>query len=122
MEQECPTFDALRDHGTALVFNDHPWMPRPKEWLDIPGVFTAGTIPIRLLGDRYAIEKVTKSWGETVLDKRMVLKAWAKIVAEALGSGHSVTAFANNHFAGHAPASAELLAELVRGAAGDFER
>jgi uncharacterized protein YecE (DUF72 family) len=49
--------DALRDRGTALVLNDHPWMPRPEEWLALPGVFTAPSVPIRLLGDRYAIER-----------------------------------------------------------------
>jgi len=71
-------------------------MPRPKEWLKIPGIFTADIVPIRLLGDRYAIEKITKTWGETVVDKQKVLDAWAKVVAAALGQGRSVTAFANN--------------------------
>jgi hypothetical protein len=94
-------------------------MPCPQDWLKIPGVFTADTVPIRLLGDRYAIEKITKTWGETVLDKGSVLQAWARIVAEALGHGHSVTAFANNHFEGHGPASAGMLAELVQGAVGE---
>jgi uncharacterized protein YecE (DUF72 family) len=110
--------DALRDRSTALVLNDHPWVPRPDEWLAIPGVFTAPYVPIRLLGDRYAIEKVTKTWGETVIDKRKVLEGWAKIVKAALAAGRSVTAFANNHFAGHAPASIEGLAEAVQGTKG----
>jgi uncharacterized protein YecE (DUF72 family) len=158
---EPALLDALRDRGAALVLNDHPWMPRPEEWLALPGVFTAPSVPIRLLGDRYAIEKITdrrsrdqaapsgpgssalgsrfarsaegwarsrggaprrggagsgcvKTWGETVLDKGKVLEAWAKVVRAALASGHSVTAFANNHFAGYAPKSAEGLAEAVR--------
>ena len=106
--------DALRHRGTALVLNDHPWMPRPEEWLALPGVFTAPSVPIHLLGDRYAIEKVTKTWGETVLDKGKALEGWAKVVRAALASGRAVTAFANNHFAGYAPASAEGLWEKVK--------
>jgi len=89
-------------------------MPRTDEWLALPGVFTAASVPIRLLGDRYAIKKATKTWGETVVDKGKVLEAWAKVVSAALAAGRAVTAFANNHFAGYAPASAEGLAEMVK--------
>jgi len=35
-------------------------------------------------------------------------------VAAALAAGRTVTAFANNHFAGYAPTSAEGLAEMVK--------
>lgn len=109
---------ALRDRKVALVLNDHPWMPAPEAWAKIPGVFTAATVPLRLLGDRYGIEKITKTWGAVVVDQRTRLKAWAKVAGEALGKDLRVTAFVNNHFAGHAPASAEDLAKLVRKQAG----
>ena len=42
------------------------------------------------------------------------MEDWAKVVRAALASGRAVTAFANNHFAGYAPASAEGLAGMVK--------
>jgi hypothetical protein len=55
------------------------------------------------------------TWGGDGAGQGEGREARAKVVRAALASGRSVTAFANNHFAGHAPASAEGLAEVVRG-------
>jgi hypothetical protein len=46
--------------------------------------------------------------------RRSKAQAPAKVVAAALAADRSVTAFANNHFAGYAPTSAEGLAEMVK--------
>jgi uncharacterized protein YecE (DUF72 family) len=113
-----PLLDALRERDVSLVLNDHPWMPKPSAWSRIPGVFTARHVLVRLLGDRYAIEDITKTWGKTVLDKGGVVRAWAQVIAQALDLGCDVTAFANNHFSGYGPDSAELLFESVQEASG----
>lgn len=117
-----PLFKALRDRATPLVLNDHPWMPRPEAWASMPGAFTSDRVVIRLLGDRKAIETVTKTWGATVVDREGVLAAWAGVIANALEEGRSVAAFVNNHFSGFAPDASLRLAELVdrrvRGALG----
>jgi uncharacterized protein YecE (DUF72 family) len=103
--------DALRERDTALVLVDHPWMPSPKGYGEIEGILTSDHVPIRLIGDRYGIEKITKSWGKVVLDRSSRLRGWASLVGEALADGKRLRVFANNHYAGHGPAT---IRELVR--------
>ncbi|MHC5081479.1 MAG: DUF72 domain-containing protein [Planctomycetota bacterium] len=104
---------ALRERDVALVLVDHAWMPSPQQYLEEEELFTADFVPIRLLGDRVAIEKITKSWASVVVERTPRLRAWAEVIRAALASGREVTAFANNHYAGYGPATALLLAELV---------
>jgi uncharacterized protein YecE (DUF72 family) len=106
-------FDSLRDRRVPLVLIDHAWMPPPKELAKIDTLFTGDRVPIRLLGDRYGIEKITRTWEKTVVDREERLQDWAGLIREALKSGRDVNAFANNHYAGHAPSTARRLAELV---------
>jgi uncharacterized protein YecE (DUF72 family) len=104
---------ALRERGVALVLLDHAWMPPPEAWGRLEGAITTGHVPIRLIGDRYGIEKITKTWEAVVVDREDRLAAWAELIRTALGAGRTVTAFVNNHYSGHGPASARRLAELV---------
>ncbi|MHC4781096.1 MAG: DUF72 domain-containing protein [Planctomycetota bacterium] len=106
-------FDALRDRQTALVLIDHPWMYPPDRLATMAGIFTADFLPIRLLGDRRGVEKITKTWEEVVIDRTARLESWADLTRGALARGLDVTAFVNNHFSGHAPATAALFAEMV---------
>lgn len=105
--------EGLRERGVALVFVDHIWMPPPEGWLALEGGFTADFLPIRLIGDRHGIEKITKTWEKVVVDQRARVRAWAKVAQAALRAGYDVNAFANNHYAGHGPKTAEMLAEFV---------
>ena len=106
----------LREHRVALVFIDHPYMPRPRDQA-VPERLTSDCAYIRLLGDRYVIEKKTKKWGELVLDRESRLREWAEILIElaAAQAIDNVFAFANNHFAGHGPATCRQLSALLRG-------
>jgi uncharacterized protein YecE (DUF72 family) len=108
-------FDALRDRGAALVLVDHVWMPRPHEYLKMEEALTADFTVVRLLGDRKGIEKVTKKWDRVVEDKSERIAAWAEVIRAVVGKGVTVQAFANNHFAGHAPATIAELAGAVAG-------
>ena len=67
---------------------------------------------MRFLGDHKAIEKITKSWNETVIDRTPEIEAWAPIIRELREQGVDVFGYFNNHFSGHAPEAIELFREV----------
>ena len=109
--------DALRQRGVALALNDQSWMPEwmndPAEWrqrdLDL---LTANFTYIRWLGDRKGIEEVTKSWDKTIVDRTSDLQKWVEACVQIRRRGATIYAYANNHYAGHAPATLALFAGL----------
>ena len=96
-------------------------MPGPLEYMQMSDVLTATTIPIRMIGDRHGIEKITKTWGQVVVDRKERIQEWVQLITRGLGLGYDVNVFVNNHFAGHGPAIASTLADQVR-ATGEPER
>ena len=70
---------------------------------------------VRLLGDRQGIEQITTSWDEVVVDRSDRLSALPDALGRLPAKG-DVIVFANNHFAGHAPATCRGLIELVKDA------
>lgn len=106
--------DILRRHGVAAALIDHPYMPEPERQLEM-GMVTTDFSYLRLLGDRYAIEKKTGTWEKLVEDKTARLRQWAGVLRE-ITTRHGATeawAFANNHFAGHGPeTSTQLISHL----------
>jgi uncharacterized protein YecE (DUF72 family) len=105
--------DALREHGVALALIDHSWMPPIGEVLEKIEAITADFTYIRWLGDRKGIEEKTKSWDKTIVDRRRDLEAWVEACRKFLGQRIAVFAFANNHYAGHGPATVRLFEELM---------
>jgi uncharacterized protein YecE (DUF72 family) len=106
-------YDLLRSHHVALALIDHPWMPRPSQ------LFTGGADPVtsdftyvRWLGDRKGIEERTKTWDQTIVDRRSELTEWANVCWKISGRGVPVFAYANNHYAGHAPATIRLFQQI----------
>jgi len=72
-------------------------------------VITSDFLYVRWLGDRKGIETVTKIWDKTIIDKTSDLEKWVEVLKK-LASGQmkmKTFAFANNHFAGHGPATVE---------------
>ncbi len=102
---------ALRAREVALVLIDHAYMPDPNRLTS--DLFTADFVPFRLLGDRHGIERITKTWEKEVVDHGPRLTHWAELIHQALTVDLHVTAFANNHYAGHGPATASRLKALV---------
>ena len=47
------------------------------------------------------------------MDREIALKRWALLLEKLLGRVPLAWVFANNHFAGHAPATIRTLAEMV---------
>jgi uncharacterized protein YecE (DUF72 family) len=95
--------DALREHGVALVLQDQSWMPLPSEYSFDP--ITADWTYIRWLGDRKAIEEVTKTWDKVVVERAAQLTSWVDFCDHIVKRGVTIFAYANNHYAGHSPAT-----------------
>jgi uncharacterized protein YecE (DUF72 family) len=109
--------DVLRERGVALALIDQSWMPEwmndPREWAERKlDLITADFTYIRWLGDRKGIEAVTKSWDKAVVDRRSELQKWVEACVVIRRRGVDIYAYANNHYAGHGPATLALFAEL----------
>jgi uncharacterized protein YecE (DUF72 family) len=104
--------EVLRDHNTALTLTEQTWMPRPAEIVKKVDPVTGPFGLVRLLGDREAIEKVTTTWGKTVLDKSAELAETAQVI-ESMAEKVPVLVFLNNHYAGHSPSTAKELRGLL---------
>jgi uncharacterized protein YecE (DUF72 family) len=106
--------ECLRAHRAAAVWIDHPYLPPPEEQLAL-GLLTADFAYVRLLGDRYAIEEETKTWDCVVVDRSSRLEAWARVIRliASRADTRRILAYANNHYAGHGPATSRDLAERV---------
>jgi len=93
---EPHTFDVLRRHRAALAWT---------EWRDLPRVteITADFLYLRWLGDRRQIE----TYDRIVVDRAVSFDAWERDLRRVLpGAVREVYGYFNNHWAGHAPASA----------------
>jgi uncharacterized protein YecE (DUF72 family) len=104
--------DLLRDHKIALVLQDRSFMPNPAELTFDP--ITADWTYIRWLGDRKQIEEQTTTWDKVVVDPTRELSSWVDFCYQIRKRGVIVFAYANNHFAGHAPATIKQFQELWR--------
>ena len=106
--------ELLRKHKVAFALIDHPWMSRPSELMRNSEIVTSDFVYARLLGDRYAIEEVTKTWDKTVVDRRSELMEWSAVVDSLLSRDLKVYTYVNNHFAGHSPETLRQFLELLR--------
>ena len=109
-----PAFaDLCRRHSAALVLTDQAWMPHGDEIEQMFDPVTADFSYIRLLGDRKAIEAITKTWGEEVVDNSDRMKRWAAVLQRLAERAIESYVFANNHYSGHAPATARRLRDMI---------
>lgn len=108
-----PLFDLLSEYGVSLALIDHPWMHRPAGLFSREGVLTGSFAYIRWLGDRHGIEKMTTTWDDTVVDRRPDLENWAPHIRDLVGRRIPVFGYVNNHYAGYAPGTLELLGEML---------
>ncbi|PIE24649.1 MAG: hypothetical protein CSA62_02120 [Planctomycetota bacterium] len=105
-------FAALRKRKVPLALIDHAWMPSPDQQRQNKDMLTSDFVYLRLLGDRYGIEKLSKTWDRELVDQSWRISSWADWVKE-LAQERTVFAFANNHFAGFAPASMQKLQQAL---------
>ena len=108
----------LRRRRCALVWVDIAYMPHPCELGSVEELVTTDFVYARLIGDRKKVEAVTTTFDRVVIDCRPRLERWAGMLREALERVPEVYVYANNHYAGFAPATIRELEGLVRGGVG----
>jgi uncharacterized protein YecE (DUF72 family) len=104
--------DVLRERGVALALIDQSWVPRPWELKEKFDLLTVDFTYVRWLGDRKGIEQETKTWDKTVVDRRKDMANWVQLFRQFVGENLKIFAYANNHYAGHAPATVKLFLDL----------
>ncbi len=104
--------ETLRERAVALALVDHAWLPRPGELFERFDPITADFTYIRWLGDRKGIEEHTKTWDRVIVDRREELREWGEICRRIAKRRVLIFAFANNHYAGHAPATVEMFRDI----------
>jgi uncharacterized protein YecE (DUF72 family) len=102
--------DILRAYEVALVLQDRTRMPSPSELNFDP--ITADWTYIRWLGDRKGIEKLTTTWDRTVIDRTSELTSWVDFCYQIKKRGIVIYGYANNHYAGHGPATIAQFTKL----------
>lgn len=108
-----PFRDVCAAHGAGVVMVDQAWMPHGDEVVDELALPTGDVQYVRLLGDRDAIEKLTKTWDREVVDQTARLTRWARLVTDLARRGVRSFVYVNNHYAGHAPATLARLRALI---------
>jgi uncharacterized protein YecE (DUF72 family) len=106
--------DVLREHKVAPVLQDLSYMPGPADLAKKFDPITAAWTYIRWLGDRKGIETLTQTWNKTVVDRTPQLSSWVDFCYQVKRRGVIIYAYANNHYAGHAPATIEQFRNLWR--------
>jgi len=109
--------DLLREHDVALALTDTSFMPRPWEMKQELDLVTSDLAYVRWLGNRKGIEEQTTTWDKTVTDRQADLTSWVVVLRRLVEDKRirKVFAFANNHYAGHAPATVKQFIELWDG-------
>ena len=105
--------DFLRDRRLAFVLVDLLYMPHPADLAQQFDLLTTDFAYCRLIGDRKAVDAKTKSFDKLVVDQSARLKRWAELLHDLRQRVPETYVYANNHYAGHGPATARELAELL---------
>ncbi|MEX1025239.1 MAG: DUF72 domain-containing protein [Planctomycetota bacterium] len=109
---DTPLLDLLRARGVALVLVDLAYMPHPAEFQQRFDLVTTDFVYCRLIGDRQAVEAHTKTFDRIVVDRSDRLERWAAFLKDLQGVPEAYV-YANNHFAGHGPATVRALERLL---------
>ncbi|MDQ1404929.1 MAG: hypothetical protein QOG55_558 [Acidobacteriaceae bacterium] len=104
----------LKQYQIALGLPDLPYMPRPEELVQKFDPITADWTYIRWLGDRKGIELQTLTWDKTVVDRTAELTSWVDFCYRIKRRGIIIYGYANNHYAGHGPATIQQFRDLWR--------
>jgi len=75
---------------------------------------TTDFVYARLIGDRKAVEERTTTFDQIVIDRTDRIRGWASLIDAYSKRVPKFYVYANNHYAGHAPATIEQLASLLR--------
>jgi uncharacterized protein YecE (DUF72 family) len=95
-------------HGAALALSDGRWIPR-ETMTSLAARATAPFHYVRWMGPDRAIT----TFSRVLHDRAAELGAWAEALRGAAARGVEVYGYANNHFAGHSPATAREVQRLL---------
>ncbi|MDM7914590.1 MAG: DUF72 domain-containing protein [Candidatus Eisenbacteria bacterium] len=119
-----PLCDLLRSRNIALALVDYVTMPQPERWFDRCDPITSDFSYVRFLGDHHAMDELiadkrekgekTGDWNELVIDRSAEMRAWIPVLRTLTGRVADVFCYFNNHYAGFAPGSVELLLQIWR--------
>lgn len=113
--------ELLRDNKVSLALIDHPWMsvgrPSGPGFWEGKDCLTGEFVYVRLLGDRYGIEEQTKTWDKEIVERKRELREWVDFCRKVKRGGDEYYVYINNHYAGHAPATARKFLEMWSGKA-----
>ena len=115
-----PLLDLLRSRGVSLALSAYYTMPAPEAIFRGPDPITADPVYVRFIGDHKKMDALVAGlkekgarageWSELAVDRSAEMKRWARMLrTHARGP---VLAYFNNHYAGFAPASAQLFRDL----------
>lgn len=110
---QAPLLELLREHRSALAITEFPGMAHP--WTRGLGeeLLTSDICYVRLVGNRRATEAKTTLFNQEVLESQSLVEQWADWIVRMASSEREVLVFANNHFAGHGPATVRRLAAAL---------
>jgi len=108
----------LRERGVALVWADLAYLPHPAELARRFDLVTASFVYARLIGDRKKIDSLTDAFDRVVLDQTPRLERWAALLDRTRETVPESYVYANNHYAGHGPATVRQLRDLVEAGEG----
>ena len=98
----------LAEHGVALALSDGKWMPR-ETVLELVGRPTADFHYLRWMGPNRDLTDFSR----VQVDRSREVAEWADALKGLPRGTVDVFGYANNHFAGHSPASARDLQRLL---------
>lgn len=106
--------ELLGEFKVALALTNTSFMPRPWEYKEKFDLVTADLAYVRWLGDRKGIERITRVWDKTVVERTADLRNWVDIFKSMVANKKvlKLFAFANNHYAGNGPATVQLFWDL----------
>jgi uncharacterized protein YecE (DUF72 family) len=102
------TLALLRAHSVALALSDGRWIPR-KWLLELCARPTASFAYLRWMGPDRAIT----DFAHVQVDRSAELDEWAPAIRMIQERVRTVYGYANNHFAGHSPATVRMLQERL---------
>ena len=118
-----PLLDRLRERRIALAFIDYYTTPAMSRIAARAGATTAEFAYVRFLGHHKEMDSVVeekfraggKRWDEVVRDRRPEMAQWIPALRALTARMTRVYAFFNNHYAGYAPGSIDLLRAMWGG-------
>lgn len=98
----------LAEHHVALALSDARWIPR-RAMLALAEQPTADFAYLRWMGPNREIV----DYSRLQADRTRELEAWAHAILALIQKVSAVYGYANNHYAGHSPATARQMQQLL---------